>query len=74
MRTIIDLPPELIEGLAVIAEKEQKSRSALIREAVSEYLVQRKPAEMVDAFGLWAERDVDGLEYEDQIRAEWGEE
>ena len=38
MRTIIDLPTKLVDGLAVIAEKENKSRSALIREAVQDYL------------------------------------
>ena len=71
MRTIIDLPHEMIEGLALLGKKEHKSRAALIREAVQAYLITRKPTEMSDAFGLWANSPVDALEYESILRDEW---
>ena len=73
MRTIVELPPDLIDGLAAIAQKEKKSRAALIREAIRAYLAQRKSAEMSDAFGLWADRKIDGLAYEQTLRDEWGD-
>lgn len=73
MRTIVEIPTELIDGLAIIAEQEKKSRAALIRDAIRVYLEQRKSSEMSAAFGLWADRRVDALEYEQILRAEWDE-
>lgn len=71
MRTIIDLPEDLIEDLAIIGEKNNKSRSALIREAVTMYVAEQKPLAMKEAFGIWADRNIDALEYERKIREEW---
>ncbi len=71
MRTIIDLPAEMIEGLAQIGEKEKKSRAALIREAVQNYLDTHQPSDISEAFGLWASHGVDSLAYEREIRQEW---
>lgn len=73
MRTIINLTPELVAGLAIIAKEENKSRAALIREAVHEYLARRTSPDMSAAFGIWAERGVDGLDYEAALREEWDE-
>lgn len=71
MRTIIDIPEEFVEELMVLGEKEQKSRAALIREAIKEYLVRRKVTDMSAAFGLWEERNIDALAYEQALRDEW---
>jgi hypothetical protein len=30
-------------------------------------------AEPIDVFGLWREHDVDGLQYQEDLRAEWQE-
>ncbi len=74
MRTIIDLPNDLVEGLAIVAERQHKSRSALIREAIRMYLKQHRSTDMSAAFGIWASRKVDGLVYEQSLRAEWDNE
>ena len=71
MRTIVELPNELIEGLAFIGALEKKSRAALIRDAVQMYLEYKQPKDMSNAFGLWASQKIDALAYEDEIRAEW---
>lgn len=73
MRTIIDIPEEFVEALALLGEKEQKSRAALIREAIKEYLTQRQGTDMAAAFGLWQDRQIDALAYEQALRDEWEE-
>ena len=73
MRTIIDLPDEQIEDLAEICKKENISRAALIRKAVSEFLQKYSAKKMGDAFGIWKNKGEDGLKYQRQIRSEWGE-
>ncbi|MBI3958361.1 MAG: CopG family transcriptional regulator [Chloroflexi bacterium] len=71
MRTIIDLPQEQIDALDRLQGSE-RSRAALIREAVALYLAQH-PANFdeLPAFGIWRGRGVDGLAYEDALRDEW---
>ena len=70
MRTIIDLPDAQISRLAKLVEQEKISRAELIRRAVSEYLQQHQ-VDTDDAFGLWKNREIDGLTYQDRIRDEW---
>ncbi|NKI70648.1 ribbon-helix-helix protein, CopG family [Collimonas pratensis] len=70
MRTLVDIPDGLIKGLADISATEKKSRAELIREAIAEYLQKHKPT-TVAAFGLWKDRKVDGLAYQEQVRSEW---
>ncbi|WP_348095059.1 ribbon-helix-helix protein, CopG family [Collimonas sp.] len=56
--------------MADISAAEKKSRAEIIREAIAEYLLKHKPA-TVGAFGLWSDRKVDGLAYQEQARSEW---
>lgn len=70
MRTLVDIPDRQIKHLAVICKAEKKSRAEVIRQAISAYLETKKPA-AVQAFGLWRERKVDGLAYQEQVRSEW---
>ncbi len=71
MRTIVDIPNDVIKSLAIICEKENKSRAVLIREAIDEYLAKKTSNSMEDAFGLWKGRKKDGLAYQEEIRSEW---
>ena len=73
MRTLIDLGDPQIKALDVLAKTERRSRAALIREAVRDYLAKRTaPADSLDdAFGLWGDRTVDGLDYQKRMRDEW---
>jgi predicted transcriptional regulator len=75
MRTLVDIPQEDIDALDQLSRTERKSRAAIIRAAVSDYLKERDQARRRAAieagFGLWKDRGIDGLEYQESIRAEW---
>ncbi|RDH41719.1 CopG family transcriptional regulator [Zooshikella ganghwensis] len=72
MRTLVDIPDNQIDDLAKICEAEDISRAELIRQAIADFVEKKKRVE-VNAFGLWAKADkpVDGLTYQEQIRDEW---
>jgi len=71
MRTLIDLEHQNLAALDRLAKSEGRSRAAIIREAVGEYLERRKSMELDDAFGLWGQHRVDGLAYQEKLRSEW---
>ena len=72
MRTIIEVPDELIQTLDQIGQRENCSRAALIREAIVEYLQQKTNSSVESAFGLWKDKGCDGVEYQNTLRSEWG--
>ncbi len=74
MRTLIDIPDDQIAELAKLAEQEKVSRAALVRKAIAELLASKRSNNddaMDAAFGLWADRDEDGLAYQERLRSEW---
>lgn len=71
MRTIVDIGEAELQALDRIAEREQVSRAALVREAVADLLARRQAPAESEAFGLWGEGTVDGLAYQDTMRREW---
>ena len=70
MRTIVDLPDHLVKSLDSIRSREKKSRAAIIREALNHYLAEHSSSEE-EAFGLWQDEPIDGLAYQEKMRAEW---
>jgi len=70
-RILIDLPEAQVKELAALVETEHRPRAALVREAIQEYISLRKKARGGDVFGLWEDRRADGLEYQQELRAEW---
>ncbi len=70
MRTLVDIPDRQLKDLSAICEAEKVSRAEIIRQAITAYL-ERKKAGGVDAFGLWKDRQVDGLAYQEKMRSEW---
>jgi hypothetical protein len=72
MRTLVDIPDEQINDLAVICEAKKVSRAEVIRQAISFYIGTNKFVS-IDAFGLWSIKQpaVDGLAFQEQARAEW---
>jgi Ribbon-helix-helix protein, copG family len=70
MRTLVDLPERELEQLTALSRSRKTSRAELIRQAVAGYLAQNR-AGIEDSFGLWKDRGVDGLEYQDRLREEW---
>ncbi|MCY4601923.1 MAG: ribbon-helix-helix domain-containing protein [Acidobacteria bacterium] len=71
MRTIIDLPEEQVQRLGELCRREGMSRAEAVRRAVTDYLNAHGVRERQEAFGMWRERRVDGLEYERRLRREW---
>lgn len=71
MRTVIDVPEEIIKSLDRVSGVEKRSRAALIREALGEYVRMKSVPSMESAFGIWKENQVDGVGYQDELRDEW---
>jgi metal-responsive CopG/Arc/MetJ family transcriptional regulator len=70
-RILVDLPDAQVEELAALVETEQRSRAAVIRDAIDAYIAQHKRALGADVFGLWKSKKIDGLEYQQEMRSEW---
>ena len=73
MRTIIEVPEEMIKTLDQVRKRERRSRASIIREAIRIYLEQREGPESDAAFGLWREKRTDGLKYQEELRSEWSQ-
>jgi predicted transcriptional regulator len=73
MRTLVDLPDDDIAWLDAVARAEGRSRTAVVRDAISAFRHAEDKTEMEQYFGLWARHGstVDGLAYERALRSEW---
>jgi metal-responsive CopG/Arc/MetJ family transcriptional regulator len=71
VRTLVDLGDTQIQELDELSKEEKRSRAALIREAIDDFLAKRRSKYEGDAFGLWGKRKVDGLVYQERVRSEW---
>ena len=71
MRTLVDLGDNQVEALDELSKKQKRSRAALIRQAIDDYLAKQYSKQQADAFGLWGKRKVDGLVYQEKLRSEW---
>jgi metal-responsive CopG/Arc/MetJ family transcriptional regulator len=71
MRTLIDLDESLVRDLDNVARAAKRSRASLIRQAVVEFLGESRKEIEGEAFGLWGKREIDGLDYQRKLRAEW---
>jgi hypothetical protein len=70
VRTIIDVPEQQLAALAEICRELGISRAEAIRRAVAAW-TEGRAAGLAAAFGLWKDRPIDALRYEDAIRDEW---
>jgi predicted transcriptional regulator len=72
-RFLVDIPEEDVARLDALAKAEGKSRAAVLREAVANYIAAESQQGFEKYFGLWERHGstVDGLEYEEVLRAEW---
>jgi hypothetical protein len=72
-RFLVDIPEEDLARLDALAKTEGKSRAAVLREAVAEFIAVESQQGFEKYFGLWERHGstVDGLEYERQLRGEW---
>lgn len=75
-RTLVDLEERDLAELDRLAAGWRTSRAAVLREAVSEYLVKREkvpanPPKPLEGFGALKGLLPDGLTFQDNLRAEW---
>ncbi|MXO72050.1 ribbon-helix-helix domain-containing protein [Alteraurantiacibacter buctensis] len=72
-RFLVDIPEEDLARLDALAKAEGKSRAAILREAVADYIAAESKQGFEKYFGLWERHGstVDGLTYEEQMRSEW---
>ena len=68
MRTLVDIGEPQVQALDELSKEDRRSRAALIREAIDDYLAKRRTRRGGDAFGLWGKRKVDGLAYQEKVR------
>jgi len=71
MRTIIDIPPNMLEEIDEVAKREKISRAEAVRRAMTEFLHKRSRRKPNAAFGIWKSKNIDALHYEDALRNEW---
>ncbi|MFT6241242.1 MAG: putative transcriptional regulator [Akkermansiaceae bacterium] len=71
MRTVIDVPDEIIQSLDQVGGAEKRSRASLIREAIAEYLRMKAIPPAEAAFGHWKDTPRDGVQYQNDLRGEW---
>lgn len=72
-RFLVDIPEEDVARLDALARAEGKSRAAVLREAVADYIAAESKQGFEKYFGLWERHGstVDGLDYERKLRGEW---
>jgi metal-responsive CopG/Arc/MetJ family transcriptional regulator len=71
MRTLIDIPDTQVKELARLSKAEKRSRAAIVRDAIADYLERRSASKEIPGFGLWKDYNIDGVEYQRKIRSEW---
>ena len=71
MLTIIDIPDEQAAPLAEVCQRLKISRREAVRRAIALFL-QHHAGNADAAYGLWKGRTIDGLEYQQTLRKEWG--
>jgi len=71
VRTVVEIDDAHIRELDALAKEAKRSRAALIRDAIDDYLVGWRKKHERGAFGLWGKRKADGLAYQVKARREW---
>ncbi len=75
MRTLVDIPEKDLEALDSLSREEKRSRASVIRAAINDYLAEKdrlkRRAALEAGFGIWKDLGIDGLEYQERMRAEW---
>ena len=73
MRTIVDIPENVIKNLDEVGSNEHCSRAALIREALACYLSEHYAKESSEAYGIWKDDIIDGVDFQRNLRDEWSD-
>ena len=71
MRTLVDIPDDVVEELDSLAKRHNRSRAAEVREALKAHVREKTSNDWIArGAGYWADRDDigDGVEYQRAIR------
>ena len=73
MRTIVDIPDMQIKILNQLSKKQKVSRAEIIRQALAGYITNYNKSKKSYklAFGIWKDRKIDGLLYQEKLRGDW---
>ncbi len=71
VRALIDIPDNDLKALDRLGVRRGLSRANIVRQAIREYLAKTQSSDGDAAFGLWRDRNEDGLDYQSRVRAEW---
>jgi len=71
VRTLVDIPEGDLSRLTKLSKTRKVSRAQLVRSAVSRFLQEEESDSLDKLFGIWTDRNIDGLEYQEQMRREW---
>jgi len=71
MRMLVEIDDACIRELDALAKEAKRSRAALIRDAIDDYLAGRRNKHERGAFGLWGRRKMDAVAYQAKMRREW---
>jgi hypothetical protein len=72
MRLIITLSKKQLKELKLLEQNKNISRDKLIHNAIDAYIEEKCSIKNIpDVFGLWKNRKINALEYEDHIRADF---
>jgi hypothetical protein len=71
-RILVELPDDDIAHLEAIAASKNVLLTEVIGWAITPYIERDNASKTRPrAFGIWKDRDVDGLEYQNRMRREW---
>jgi len=71
---LLKLSDKQMDELDFVVNLENKSRADVIKEAIAAYIAQKQLANRKtnqEVFGLWKDKNIDGLEYQQRMRSEW---
>ena len=71
MRAIIDIDEGEDRALKQLARQRGVSRAQMVREAIDHFLQVEAPKGAGAAFGIWRDKNLDGLEYQRRQRKDW---
>jgi predicted transcriptional regulator len=71
LRVTVDIPEADLKRVEALAQARGVSRALVLREAIEAYLLRNIGDPIEAGFGLWKDRDEDGLAYQKRMRDEW---
>jgi metal-responsive CopG/Arc/MetJ family transcriptional regulator len=71
MRTIVDIPSDTLTRLDAWAEREKVSRAEIVRRVLATAVTEQDKVDLSQFAGIWKDRDIDGLAWQQNLRAEW---